>query len=203
MPTRKPNATSPRWPTTSGAWRRKSCTTGITEAYRGIHFSAEARGLHRVNAPSRLISRVLAPLISFQCLADKVLYERASSLHGEEILDPSRTAAVFATATRSAAAITKIHHIRIPQRDALESPPIAGRVVVCNPPDGICTGKEDDLDGFYKQRGNFLTQRCRPSIAFVYFGERALIERLGLKPSWKKPLSPGGLDGRLVKYELY
>ncbi|MBP1740130.1 MAG: hypothetical protein H6Q48_2423, partial [Deltaproteobacteria bacterium] len=26
---------------------------------------------------------------------------------------------------------------------------------------------------------------------------------IGLKPSWKKPLMSGGLDGRLVKYEIY
>ena len=51
--------------------------------------------------------------------------------------------------------------------------------------------------------GDFLKQRCRRSTAFIYFGERAYIKRLGLKPSWKKPLATGGLDGRLVKYELY
>jgi len=43
----------------------------------------------------------------------------------------------------------------------------------------------------------------RRSTAFIYFGERTYIKRIGLKPSWKKPLTTGGLDGRLVKYELY
>jgi len=26
---------------------------------------------------------------------------------------------------------------------------------------------------------------------------------MGLKASWKKPIKAGGLDGRLVKYEMY
>ncbi len=27
--------------------------------------------------------------------------------------------------------------------------------------------------------------------------------KIGLKASWKKPIKAGGLDGRLVKYEMY
>jgi putative N6-adenine-specific DNA methylase len=60
-----------------------------------------------------------------------------------------------------------------------------------------------DLGGFYKRFGDFLKQRCSGSTAFIYFGERKYIKSLGLKPSWKKPLSNGGLDGRLAMYELY
>jgi putative N6-adenine-specific DNA methylase len=37
----------------------------------------------------------------------------------------------------------------------------------------------------------------------VYFGDRKYIGLIGLKASWKKPIKAGGLDGRLVKYELY
>jgi putative N6-adenine-specific DNA methylase len=51
--------------------------------------------------------------------------------------------------------------------------------------------------------GDFLKQRCKGSTAFIYFGERKYIKTIGLKPTWKKPLSNGGLDGRLAMYELY
>jgi putative N6-adenine-specific DNA methylase len=37
----------------------------------------------------------------------------------------------------------------------------------------------------------------------VYLGHRELIKHVGLRASWKRPLPTGGLDGRLVKYELY
>jgi putative N6-adenine-specific DNA methylase len=60
-----------------------------------------------------------------------------------------------------------------------------------------------DLGRFYKRLGDFLKQRCKGSTAFIYFGERKYIKTIGLKPTWKKPLSNGGLDGRLAMYELY
>jgi putative N6-adenine-specific DNA methylase len=110
--------------------------------------------------------------------------------------------AVRAAAT-NAAAITRNHHIRIEQQDAFKIPAIEDSIIVCNPPYGIRIAQGEDLAGFYKQLGDFLKQRCRRSTAFIYFGERAYIKRIGLKPSWKKPLATGGLDGRLVKYELY
>jgi len=106
-------------------------------------------------------------------------------------------------ATANAAAITRSHHIRIERLDAFKLPKIEERIIVCNPPYGIRMAPDEDLSPFYKQLGDFLKQRCRRSTAFIYFGERTYIKRLGLKPSWKKPLATGGLDGRLVKYELY
>jgi len=30
-----------------------------------------------------------------------------------------------------------------------------------------------------------------------------LVKKIGLKPAWKKPLSNGGLDVVLAKYEMY
>jgi len=111
-------------------------------------------------------------------------------------------AAVQAART-NADAITRNHQMTIEQRDAFGIPAIEDKVIVCNPPYGIRLGPKDDLAAFYRRLGDFLKQRCRHSEAFIYFGERAYIKHLGLKPSWKKPLATGGLDGRLVKYELY
>jgi putative N6-adenine-specific DNA methylase len=106
-------------------------------------------------------------------------------------------------ATTNAAAITRNHHIGIEQRDAFTIPQLTDKTIVCNPPYGIRMGQTDDLGAFYKRLGDFLKQRCRGSTAYIYFGDRTYIKKLGLKPSWKKPLKTGGLDGRLVKYSLY
>jgi putative N6-adenine-specific DNA methylase len=76
-------------------------------------------------------------------------------------------------------------------------------VIVCNPPYGIRQKSEDDLSLFYRELGDFLKKRCRGADAYIYFGNRQWIKSIGLKPAWKKPLSNGGLDGRLVKYRLY
>jgi putative N6-adenine-specific DNA methylase len=63
--------------------------------------------------------------------------------------------------------------------------------------------KMRELDKLYKSLGDFLKQKCKGSSAYIYFGEREFIKKIGLKPAWKKPLKTGGLDGRLVKYELF
>ena len=76
-------------------------------------------------------------------------------------------------------------------------------VIVTNPPYGIRMGADENLEMFYKHLGDFLKQKCKGSAAFVYFGEREYIKKMGLKASWKKPIKAGGLDGRLVKYEMY
>lgn len=80
---------------------------------------------------------------------------------------------------------------------------IENAVIVCNPPYGIRLKQIDDLKGFYKRFGDFLKQNCKGSTAYIYFGEREYIKHLGLKASFKKELKNGGLDGRLVKVELY
>ena len=76
-------------------------------------------------------------------------------------------------------------------------------VIVCNPPYGIRVGGDENLDLLYRNLGDFLKQKCKGSTAFVFFGERKYIKRIGLKASWKKPIKAGGLDGRLVKFEMY
>lgn len=93
--------------------------------------------------------------------------------------------------------------IRIEKKDVFDIDKIQNKVIVCNPPYGIRMAKAEELSAFYKRYGDFLKKRCVGSSAYIYFGERKYIKEIGLKPSWKKPLSNGGLDGRLVKFELY
>ena len=80
---------------------------------------------------------------------------------------------------------------------------LENRVIFCNPPYGVRMKAQGELAEEYRQLGDFLKRRCKGSQAYIYFGNREMIKCIGLKPSWKKPLRNGGLDGRLVKYELY
>ena len=345
-----------------------------SQAYRGIYFTANTKVLYTINYHSRLINRVLAPLISFKCSSDELLYKKARQVIWEDFLDPSKTIAVFASVTNSsikhskfaalrlkdaivdyfrdrtgkrpsidtrepdvwfnlhiennkatvsldtsggslhrrgyrkqniqapmvetlAAAIInysgwdgksplcdpfcgsgtllceaymfssktpasifrkkfgferlpdfnlslwkkikgealekiepvkkgtivgsdissnavkasienckvidKENVIEIKNSDVFDIEKINGSTIISNPPYGRRMGDADDLGDFYKRFGDFLKQRCKNSTAFIYFGDRKFIKNIGLKPSWKKPLSNGGLDGRLVKFELY
>ena len=93
--------------------------------------------------------------------------------------------------------------VKIEVRDFQNLKDMPKGVIVANPPYGIRMGNRKELDQFYKSFGDFLKRQCKGSTAYIYFGEREFIKKIGLKPSWKKPLKTGGIDGRLVKYELF
>jgi len=95
------------------------------------------------------------------------------------------------------------NNVSVEKTDFRELSALEGCVIVTNPPYGIRMGGDENLAMLYKNLGDFLKQKCKNSAAFVYFGERDYIKKIGLKSTWKKPIKAGGLDGRLVKYEIY
>lgn len=88
-------------------------------------------------------------------------------------------------------------------KDFREIDTIKDSIIVTNPPYGIRMKSKNDLGSFYKEIGDFLKQKCTNSTAFIYFGERQYLKNIGLRASMKMPLSNGGLDGRLGKFEIY
>jgi putative N6-adenine-specific DNA methylase len=110
-----------------------------------------------------------------------------------------------------AVAMTRRNNARIPGGDALmvrtldfrDIESLEDTLIVCNPPYGIRMMKDEDMGAFMKDFGDFLKQRCKGSDAYLYLGDPELVKSVGLKAAFKKPLRNGGLDGRLVKYELY
>lgn len=76
-------------------------------------------------------------------------------------------------------------------------------VIISNPPHGLRLQKKEGMEAFCKDLGDFLKQRCKGSTAYLFFGDRTWIKRIGLRTTWKKPLSSGGLDGRLIKLEMF
>lgn len=93
--------------------------------------------------------------------------------------------------------------IQVSQADFRNLGALENRIIVCNPPYGIRMQSGTALDQFYKSLGDFLKQRCSGSEAYIYFGNREMIKKIGLRPAWKKPIRNAGLDGRAVKYALY
>lgn len=93
--------------------------------------------------------------------------------------------------------------IKISRKDFRDIPGLENRMILCNPPYGIRLKSEGDLGQLYKDFGDFLKQSCKGSEVFIFFGNREMIKHIGLKPAWKKPLGSAGLDGRVVKYEMY
>ena len=114
-------------------------------------------------------------------------------------LDPK----VIKIANTNCSIIDQDEKIKIVQKDIFDIEKLENTTIVCNPPYGIRMQTKKDLDGFFKDVGDFLKQRCKNSTAYIYFGDRKYIKQIGLRSSKKWILSSGGLDGRLVKYEMY
>ena len=78
------------------------------------------------------------------------------------------------------------NNVSVERTDIRKLSALEGYVIVTNPPYGIRMGRGENLAMFYKNLGDFLKQKCNGSVAFVYFGEREYIKKIGLKTSWKK-----------------
>jgi putative N6-adenine-specific DNA methylase len=115
--------------------------------------------------------------------------------------DKSKTAIEAAKANIKCFPQGKNIDLQVRSIQAIKS--LQDKVILTNPPYGLRLETDGNIRGFMKQLGDFLKQRCRGTDAYLYFGNRDLVKSIGLKPSWKKVLVSGGLDGRLVKYTIY
>ncbi|PID57357.1 RNA methyltransferase [candidate division KSB3 bacterium] len=75
------------------------------------------------------------------------------------------------------------------------------RTIVCNPPYGLRL-QQRSVTRLLQEFGDFLTLRCQGSNAYIYLGNASLFTQIPLRPSWKKALHNGGLEGFLAKYSI-
>ncbi len=87
--------------------------------------------------------------------------------------------------------------------DVRQSEGASNITIITNPPHGIRLGEKEEVALLYRDFGAFLKKQCKKSVAYVYIGDRDLIKKVGLKPSFKKPMVSGAIDGRLCKFEVY
>jgi len=73
----------------------------IRADYRGFHFSASLETLYRINYTARLIVRVLAPLITFDCHSDKYLHQTAMKIDWSQFMTSHDTFAINAVTSNT------------------------------------------------------------------------------------------------------
>jgi putative N6-adenine-specific DNA methylase len=89
----------------------------VKQRYRGIYFQATPEVLYRVNYGSRMLTRVLAPIISFDCHSTKYLYKTAMDIPWEDIFTTNDTFAIFSQVSNSA--ITHSQYASLKLKDAI------------------------------------------------------------------------------------
>jgi len=91
--------------------------TKVNQRFRGLQFTADAEAIYRINYGSRLLTRILAPLISFDCHSTKYLYKTAMGIPWEELFAPDQTFAIFSQVSNSA--ITHSQYASLKLKDAI------------------------------------------------------------------------------------
>ena len=73
----------------------------VEVTYRGVYFKSDLSTLYKINYTSRLISRVLAPLITFHCNNTNVLIKTAKKIHWEDFCSIEKTFAISSSVAKS------------------------------------------------------------------------------------------------------
>ena len=79
----------------------------IKPVYRGVWFRTDLEHIYGINYRSRLLTRVLAPLLTFDCHSTNYLLKTASKIEWDELFSVNETFAIFSTVSNS-----KITHSR-------------------------------------------------------------------------------------------
>jgi putative N6-adenine-specific DNA methylase len=89
----------------------------VSPAYRGIYFDADRETLYRINYFSRLVSRILAPLIWFRCHSTDQLFKKAKQIRWTDFMTPGNTFAVFSNVSNSK--IKNSHYVSLRLKDGI------------------------------------------------------------------------------------
>jgi putative N6-adenine-specific DNA methylase len=81
--------------------------------------------------------------------------------------------------------------------------PEGGGIVILNPEYGERMGEVKELEGVYRGIGDFFKQRCKGFKGYLFTGNLDLAKKVGLRAKRRIPFFNGGIECRLLEYELY
>jgi 23S rRNA (guanine2445-N2)-methyltransferase len=82
--------------------------------------------------------------------------------------------------------------------------PFEPTFVIANPPYGVRLNEIEELSHLYSDLGDFLKQKTKkPAKGAIFTGSLDLAKAVGLKTTKRYVLSNGGIDCRLLTYDLY
>lgn len=84
------------------------------------------------------------------------------------------------------------------------TPATSPTFLITNPPHGNRIGELDYLRPLYKALGEFMkNQLLKPAKGFIFVGDAELAKEIGLATTRRYPFNNGGVDSRLMAYDLY
>jgi len=140
------------------------------------------------------------------------MYERERKRLDEQIIEVPGLVAIATDNREDAINISKVNAeaagvirlIRFAVCDFAQTEiPETPGVVCVNPEYGERMGELTALEVTYKQIGDFLKQKCRGYLGYIYTGNLDLAKKIGLKSSRRIEFYSAKLDCRLLEYELY
>lgn len=95
--------------------------------------------------------------------------------------------------------------VRVIQSDFREfKPQVLPNFILTNPPYGNRLTEEPSLLGLYRALGDFMKQNtAKPARGFVFTGNLELSKEVGLAPKRRHVLQNGGIESRLLEFDLY
>jgi len=97
------------------------------------------------------------------------------------------------------------NHIEISYGDLKAyAPPAAPTFIIANPPYGIRLDDPMSLAPLYRDLGQFMKlQSAKPSRGFILAANNDLTKEVGLATTQRHLIDNGGIDGRLLEYDIY
>lgn len=95
--------------------------------------------------------------------------------------------------------------VEVKQADFREyTPSIAPNFILTNPPHGRRLDEEEQLRPLYRALGDFLKQKsAKPAHGYIFIGNLPLTKEVGLSAKRRYVLNNGGVESRLLEYEIY
>jgi putative N6-adenine-specific DNA methylase len=116
--------------------------------------------------------------------------------------DKSKDSIRICKSNLKAAGFPQVEVIQYDFRDF--TPRILPNLIITNPPHGIRLETTDPLRTLYRALGDFMKNRTqKPARGFVFTGNMELTKEVGLASKRRHEMSSGGVECRLLEYDIF
>src|SRR5690606_5742435 len=135
----------------------------------------------------------------------KELEEKISVSNEKEIYasDISNQAVLISKENAKAAGVAELINFETVDFRETTVPITENGVIFFNPEYGERLGETDELEGTYREIGDFMKKKCPGYRGYIFTGNLELAKKVGLKAKRRIEFYNGTIDCRLLHYELY